>query len=277
MGTHPKAVPPPGTENEYAVPSAELQAGPVTGAAVLTATADAARVLWTKERRSVMTSKEPYTAGQVRKATEQSAEAWKKGTKKLFDQAGTIPAMPQVDLNQPVEQYFDFVQRTVDLNRELATRWAELVTTLSGGTRERAESFSRIVKDQADTLAGMAAQQAQKTEQIARDQAEQEQEQERKAEEAEKAKAREAKRVEREEARKAQQEAEEAEEAEKAQAREAKRLEREKARKAQERAREPYEGLTKAELSDQLAGRGLPKTGNIDDLINRLVEADNNN
>jgi membrane protein involved in colicin uptake len=230
-----------------------------------------------------MTSNEPYTAaaGQVRKATEQSAEAWKEGTKKLLDQAGAIPAMPQVDLNQPVEQYFDFVQRTVDLNRELATRWAEMVNTLSGGARERAESFSRIVKDQADTLAGMAAQQAQKTEQVARDQAEQaeqaKQEQEREAEEAEKATAREAKRVEREEARKAQQEAEEAEEAEKAKAREAKRIEREKARKAQEKAREPYEGLTKAELSDQLAQRGLPKTGNVDDLINRLVEADNNN
>ena len=36
-------------------------------------------------------------------------------------------------------------------------------------------------------------------------------------------------------------------------------------------------GLTKADLSDQLAERGLPKTGNVDDLIDRLVEADNNN
>jgi uncharacterized protein with von Willebrand factor type A (vWA) domain len=201
-----------------------------------------------------MTSNEPYAAAasQVRKATEQSADAWKEGTKKLFDQVGTIPTMPQVDLNQPVEQYFDFVQRTVDLNRELATKWAQWVNTLSGAARERAESFSRIVKDQADTLAGMAAQQAQKTEQVARDQAER----------AEQAK--------REQER-------EAEEAEKAKAREAKRIEREKARKAQEKAREAYEGLTKADLSDQLAERGLPKTGNVDDLIDRLVEADNNN
>jgi hypothetical protein len=98
----------------------------------------------------------------------------------------------------------------------------------------------------------MAAQQAQKTEQVARDQAER----------AEQAK--------REQER-------EAEEAEKAKAREAKRIEREKARKAQEKAREAYEGLTKADLSDQLAERGLPKTGNVDDLIDRLVEADNNN
>jgi septal ring factor EnvC (AmiA/AmiB activator) len=234
-----------------------------------------------------MTSKEPYTAaaGQVRKATEQSADAWKEGTKKLLDQAGANPAMPQVDLNQPVEQYFDFVQRTVDMNRELATKWAELVNTLSGGARKRAKSFSRLVKDQADTLAGMAAQQAQKTEQAAREQAEKaeqaakeqaeeaervKREQAEQAVQAEKVKAREAKRIEREEAKKA----EEAEEAEKAMAREAKRIEREEARKAQQEAREAYEGLTKAELSDQLAGRGLPKTGNVGDLIERLVSAD---
>ncbi len=209
-----------------------------------------------------MTSKEPYTAaaGQVRKATEQSADAWKAGAKKLLDQAGTNSAMPQVDLNQPVEQYFDFVQRTVDMNRELATKWAELVNTLSGGARKRAKSFSRLVQDQADTLAGMAAEQAQKTEQAAREQAEQ-------AEQAVKEQADEAERVKRERA-------EQAEQAEKAKAREAKRIEREKAKKAQQHAREAYEGLTKAELSGQLAGRGLPKTGNVGHLIERLVSAD---
>ena len=49
-----------------------------------------------------MTSNEPYAAAasQVRKATEQSADAWKEGTKKLFDQVGTIPTMPQVSTNR---------------------------------------------------------------------------------------------------------------------------------------------------------------------------------
>jgi hypothetical protein len=46
------------------------------------------------------------------------------------------------------------------------------------------------------------------------------------------------------------------------------------ARRAHKMARERYEGLTKAELSDQLAKRELPKTGNVDALIGRLVEAD---
>ena len=49
---------------------------------------------------------------------------------------------------------------------------------------------------------------------------------------------------------------------------------REQGRKAHAMARERYEGLTKAELSELLAKRGLPKSGNVDELIERLVEAD---
>ena len=105
------------------------------------------------------------------------------------------------------------------------------------------------MKDQTDIVADLTVKQAENAEQAAKEQAD---------------KAEQAKR----------EQAEEAEEAEKAKAREAKRVEREAARKAQQKAREAYEGLTKAELSDQLAGRGLPKTGNIDDLIERLVSAD---
>jgi hypothetical protein len=43
---------------------------------------------------------------------------------------------------------------------------------------------------------------------------------------------------------------------------------------AQDKARERYEGLTKAELSDLLDQRSLPKTGNVDEPVERLVEAD---
>lgn len=74
--------------------------------------------------------------------------------------------------------------------------------------------------------------------------------------------------------RTARQQAEQTEQAEKEQAREARFAKRRQARQAHDRARERYEGLTKAELSDQLAKRQLPKSGNIDDLIERLVEAD---
>ncbi len=57
-------------------------------------------------------------------------------------------------------------------------------------------------------------------------------------------------------------------------AREARRLERERDKKAHQHARERYEGMTKAELSKQLAQRDLPKSGTVNELIERLVEAD---
>ena len=66
---------------------------------------------------------------------------------------------------------------------------------------------------------------------------------------------------------------EQAEQAEKEQAREARFAERRQARQAHDRARERYQGLTKAELSGQLAERQLPESGNVDELIERLVEA----
>src|SRR4029077_8816179 len=68
--------------------------------------------------------------------------------------------------------------------------------------------------------------------------------------------------------------AEQAEQAEKELAREARQAEREQARHARDKARERYEALTKAELSDRLDQRNLPKTGNVDELVERLVEAD---
>jgi hypothetical protein len=70
---------------------------------------------------------------------------------------------------------------------------------------------------------------------------------------------------------------EQAEQAEKAAREQAKQVEkaaREQAKQAQEKARERYDGLTKAELSDALAERDLPKSGNVDELIERLVDAD---
>jgi hypothetical protein len=65
-------------------------------------------------------------------------------------------------------------------------------------------------------------------------------------------------------------------EAEKEQAREAKWVERNQARKISQQLRERYEGLTKAERADHLAERGLSKTGNVDERVERLLTADSN-
>ena len=216
-------------------------------------------------------------ATQARQATEKSVDVFRNGAKAFTDRLD-VTTLPKVDLTESVTRYFEYLQMAVDFNRDMATHWAQLVTTLSGSFREQAHQVTGIVKDQADKVADLTVKQAEKAEKAAKELAEKleqaEREKAEEAEEAEKAEAREAKRLEREEARKAQQQAEEAEEAEKAAAREAARVEREEAKKAQQQAREAYEGLTKAELSDQLAGRGLPKTGNLEDLIERLVSAD---
>jgi methyl-accepting chemotaxis protein len=171
-----------------------------------------------------MTSTEPYIAAttQARKVTEKSIEAWRNGAKTFTDQLERV-RLPTIDLTEPVTRYFDSVQRAVDFNRDLATRWAELVTTLSGSVREQAAKVTGIVNDQTNTIADLTARQAEKAEEIAKKQAD--------------------------------------------------TVEHAKKDQAQQ-AREPYEGLTKAELIGQLTERGLPKSGTVDDLIERLVSAD---
>ena len=143
-----------------------------------------------------------------------------------------------VDLTQPVARYFEYVQKSVDFNRDLAIRWAEIVTSLSGTVREQADKVTGIVKDQTNAVADLTVKQAQKAEDVANEQAAA------------------------------------VEEAKKEEEKQARAAERAAARQAKKEAREPYEGLTKAELSDLLAERELPKSGTVEELIERLVSAD---
>jgi hypothetical protein len=164
-------------------------------------------------------------ASQSASTVEKVADFWTQGSKSLTDY---MPAgLPQVDLVPFVERYFEFVQRTVDISRDLTIKWAESAGMLSGVVREQAESVGGLVREQAESARDFAHEQAGKAEQ-----------------------------------------------AEKEMVREARKAEREQARRAHDIARERYEGLTKAELSDLLDKRDLPKTGNVDELIERLVEAD---
>lgn len=54
----------------------------------------------------------------------------------------------------------------------------------------------------------------------------------------------------------------------------ARKVERAQARDRRQQARDLYTGLSKAELAEELGDRGLPKSGTVDELIDRLVEAD---
>jgi hypothetical protein len=161
-------------------------------------------------------------ASQARTAVEKTADLWTQRARTLADR---LPGLPQIDLVPAVERYFNLVQRTVDLNRDLAVKWAEAASALPGVVREQAESAGEVAADKAATVEQAAHEHAERaTHELAR---------------------------------------------------EARKIEREQARKAQAMARQRYEGLSKAELSDLLAKRDLPKSGNVDQLIDRLVEADN--
>jgi hypothetical protein len=201
-----------------------------------------------------MTRQYSAAASHARNAVDKTTDVWTEGARTATD---LLPGLPQVDLVAAVESYFDLVQRTVDINRRLAVRWAEAAGTLSGVVREQAESAGDVVREKAEAAGDIARQQAAKAERAAREQAERAA-----REQAEKAE------------RAAREQAEQAERAEQELARQARQAEREQARRAHDRARERYAGLTKAELSDLLAQRELPKTGNIDELVERLVEAD---
>ncbi len=176
---------------------------------------------------STVTKQTSGAASRARNAVERSTELWKQSAQSFSDQTRRLPHMLQIDLVPAAGRYFDFVQRTVDINREFTIKWLEAANTLSGTAREQVESVGTLVRDQADSARRVAQDQAKK-----------------------------------------------AEEAEKDLERDARKLERQRARQAHEKAAERYESLTKAELSELLAERGLPKTGNVDELVERLVEAD---
>jgi len=92
-------------------------------------------------------------ASQSASTVEKVADFWTQGSKKLTEY---MPAgLPQVDLVPFVERYFEFVQRTVDISRDLTIKWAESAGMLSGVVREQAESVSGLVREQAE-LAGQA-------------------------------------------------------------------------------------------------------------------------
>jgi hypothetical protein len=183
-----------------------------------------------------MTRQYSETASKASSATERAAGVWEQGAKKL---AGRFPTLvPQVDLVPAVERYFDFVQRVVAMNRDIAVEWAQAAGSLSGVARKQAESAGEIVREGAESVGQVVRERAESFERTADKQADQ------------------------------------AEQAEQDLAREARKIERERTRQAHEKARARYEGQTKAQLSDLLAERNLPKTGTVDELIERLVEAD---
>jgi hypothetical protein len=168
-------------------------------------------------------------------------DRWKDGVSTVTEQFRAFPTignLPQVDVTEAVERQFAFVQQIVDLNHQYARQLAEVANTLTGATRSQLESVGSVVRNQVASISDVARTGADTVEQAAQEQADQ------------------------------------AEQAERQQARDAAKAERAERKEAHDKAAERYEGLTKAELSEQAAKRDLPKTGTVDELVARLVEAD---
>src|SRR6478609_9597060 len=188
-------------------------------------------------QRSDMTTSvtETYTtaAGQAREAGERFIETSRTSAKTYTDQANGVATLSAVDITGPVALYFDHLQKQVDLGREFAGKWAELVTSLLNTAREQAGRVGSIVHEQADTGADNVIKLAEKAEQVT-------QEQTRAAERAQE------------------------EQGNLVQAAAAETVER-----TTDDGRERYQDLTKAELVDILVERDLPKYGTVDELIKR--------
>ncbi|HEY1921034.1 MAG TPA: SAP domain-containing protein [Streptosporangiaceae bacterium] len=231
------------------------------------------------------TTTKPYAvaASQARTAVERTADIWAQGARTL---TGILPGIPQLDLVPAVERYFDFVQHTVEVNRDFALRWARAASSVSGTAHGQAETAKQVTREKAEQVSERAKE---------------------KAATAEHDLVTEAHRVERERARREYASARaryqsmtkadlsdqlgqrdlpktgdkeellerlvEADTGDNVVTRE-RRATRETAKREQASARARYQSMTKADLSDQLGQRDLPKTGDKDELVERLVEAD---
>ena len=110
-----------------------------------------------------MTRQYSAAAGRARTAAERTADFWTRGARTV---TGLVPGLPQVDLVPAVERYFELVQRTVDINRHLAVRWAEAVGTLSGVVREKAESAGDLVGEKAEAADSIMREQAEQAQPV---------------------------------------------------------------------------------------------------------------
>lgn len=189
-----------------------------------------------------MTSTESATAvaDQARTAIERSARIWQQGAQQLSEQVEAVTNVPQIDLSNAVQRYFQYLEDGLEVNRSLVRTWIDFGSTaLDDLARVSLESMTKFARGHGDAISTWISSETE----IARDAI------------AEQAQGAERTQVE--------------------QARERRRAERAEVREARRRARERYEGLSKAELADQLAERDLPKTGTVEELIERLVTADN--
>jgi len=185
-----------------------------------------------------MTLQDQYVNGarSARTALTDAATSWAGSIK---DAAAQVPA-PFAMLNATalITQSVTFARQLQQANLEYAVNLLRAVSVAGEAAGQYRDSVGSVLRNQVNALSDSVHEQVNKTDQIVQEQAER------------------------------------AEQAERDEVRQARAAERREARQAHQTARERYEGKTKTELADELSTRDLPKTGNVDELIDRLADAD---
>jgi peptidoglycan hydrolase CwlO-like protein len=203
-----------------------------------------------------MTLQDQYldTARRAQSAWSDATSWW---TRSFQDVAGqSRRPLDLVDPTVVIRQWVEFAQDVQQVNMEYVANLIRAASVAGEAVGQHVDGLASAVERQVDGLSDQVQEQVGKVKEAA-------QEQVKKVEQ-----------VEQDLIRKAEQEEAEQEEAEKERVRQARAAERQQAREARQAVRQRYEGKTKAELAEELSKRDLPKTGTVDELIERLVEAE---
>ncbi|MFP5346194.1 MAG: SAP domain-containing protein [Actinomycetes bacterium] len=171
------------------------------------------------------------------------AEIWAEGFARGLGRF-QVPEPPTAILNPNtfVSEYFDAAQQVLEANRAYVKSLANVATNFQHALREQAASSVDAVRGQVGSVVENVVHQVEEQSVVLHEVQEE-----------------------------ARQEAEAAADAAEKEARAAARAAEKEAR---DEVRSQYEDLRKQDLVDELGRRNLPKTGNVDELVARLVEDD---
>lgn len=102
------------------------------------------------------------TVDNAQGAIERAAETWKAGARTMASQSELLSDLPWFNPVDGVQQYFDWVQSIVDMNRDFAIRWAETAGSILGAVRDETQSLTRAGVEQAEKFANEAEEQTER-------------------------------------------------------------------------------------------------------------------
>ncbi len=181
-----------------------------------------------------------------RTAVERSADLWQQSTRALTGQAAQLVwRLPQPDFAEVTRKYFEYLQDGLEVNKDVTLKWVGALMSITEAVRDQWQTVADFQRGHSRAISTWISNEAETLQDAAHKQAEQ---------------------IDRAQL----------EQLEQARQAEPDRAKAQRAAASGRRLAQRYEGRTKAELVDELAGRGLPKTGTVDELIDRLVTADTN-